>query len=333
MRLILKCLVEPFQKKLPAKVLLAWLALLPVDMKGGLAGGNYLPIKNELLSQQLTMDYTILFDLVMVNLAGTDNLVLLLDKITVDNPVVAEMMIQYCIRKQASIGQLFVLLSQKIRPAKIVDLAREAVARCALKPVPQFITDLYLKYALPIILKDMMAKSVNFAEGERLIREMLQYPQCLPVGSISKELANQLMAGISKSHIYEHMVLLQALFNKCMTAEAAATYCKHLEGYIQKYRDGEFVQQNSSMPDSRFRGSAVDVDYHQQVMQSMEYVGLPNIGNTCYINCMLHALYFCRSFTEPYFRAVPEEKSLVMIQKVFGDLRNRDRTKLKQMMG
>jgi|JI9StandDraft_1071089.scaffolds.fasta_scaffold542625_2 hypothetical protein len=48
-RLIMKYFVEPFKKKLPVKVLIAWLALLPVDTKGGLNGGIYLYIKNDLL--------------------------------------------------------------------------------------------------------------------------------------------------------------------------------------------------------------------------------------------------------------------------------------------
>jgi ubiquitin C-terminal hydrolase len=71
---------------------------------------------------------------------------------------------------------------------------------------------------------------------------------------------------------------------------------------------------------------------HEVVLQSMEFVGLPNIGNTCYINSMLHSLYFCRSFVHPFYRALPQDKSLIMMQKVYGELRKRDRTNLKTMM-
>lgn len=103
-----------------------------------------------------------------------------------------------------------------------------------------------------------------------------------------------------------------------------------------KYHNGEFVQQNSSMPESKvFTGTSQirNEITHEGVMQSMEFIGLPNIGNTCYINSMLHALYFCKCFMEPFFRALPEDKSLIMMQKVFGELRKRDRTNLKGMMG
>ena len=94
----------------------------------------------------------------------------------------------------------------------------------------------------------------------------MQYPQCLPLGCIPPKMANDMMSSISKSYIFQHMVILQELFKKTMTPETSTVYVNHLEVYIQKYRNGEFVQQNSSMPKSEIRNSNGNIQSHEVVM-------------------------------------------------------------------
>jgi hypothetical protein len=236
-KLILKYFVEPYQKKLPEKVLIAWLALLPIDLKVNLNTGVYLFLKNELLALQQTLKYEVLLDYIFAELSGSANLTIFLNSLTVENAILAERLVQYSLLRNRDIGRLFVLLTKRFKSPKIIEIAREVVARLMLRPKPQSVNDLFTRFAIPVVLVDM-AQNINFLEGEKFIKEILQYSQVLIPGSITVESANWLIGNICKNSYYEHMCLLHELFRKCMTSENAIAYAKHMEGYIQQYKNG-----------------------------------------------------------------------------------------------
>jgi hypothetical protein len=136
------------------------------------------------------MSYEILFGYLLADLVGSGNFTILFGQLSVENKVLAEMMVQYVLLRKCSIGKMFEIFTRKVKLAKIVDIAREVVVRLMARPLPQLVTELFTSYALPVVMREMMSQSINFVEGEKLIREIMQFPQCLNASCIAPKVAN-----------------------------------------------------------------------------------------------------------------------------------------------
>jgi hypothetical protein len=145
-KLLLKYFVEPFQKKLPEKVLIAWLALLPIDLNDNLNSGVYLFLKNELLAIQQILKYDILLDYVFAELTGSANFTIFLNLLSIENATMAEIIVKYSLLRNRDIGWLFYLLTKKFKPPKIIEIAREVVMKLMLQSKLQSIVDLFIRY-------------------------------------------------------------------------------------------------------------------------------------------------------------------------------------------
>jgi len=47
-----------------------------------------------------------------------------------------------------------------------------------------------------------------------------------------------------------------------------------------------------------------------------DFIGLPNIGNSCYMNGFFTALYFCRQFTNSFFHSQPKDVTLQYLRNL-----------------
>lgn len=56
-----------------------------------------------------------------------------------------------------------------------------------------------------------------------------------------------------------------------------------------------------------------------------DYIGLPNIGNSCYINAFFIALYFCRQFSGNFFHSKPNDLTLQYLRSLLIHLYHRQR--------
>lgn len=56
-----------------------------------------------------------------------------------------------------------------------------------------------------------------------------------------------------------------------------------------------------------------------------EFIGLPNIGNSCYINGFFSALYFCKQFTNALFNSQPKDLTLQYLRNLMIHLYNRQK--------
>lgn len=80
------------------------------------------------------------------------------------------------------------------------------------------------------------------------------------------------------------------------------------------------------------RGSSNDSRKEQIIFESEDYVGLPNIGNTCYINSFLINLYFCREFRKYIVKQRPSSKTLDCMIRIFNDLDIKNTVGLKDLV-
>lgn len=101
------------------------------------------------------MNYEVLFDLVLKDLVGGGNLTQFLAATTVPNPTIAEMIVLYCQLKGCPISHLFTLLTKRMKPARLLDIGKDTVIQIMNRPnpQPQYIADLFVKYAVPVVLK------------------------------------------------------------------------------------------------------------------------------------------------------------------------------------
>jgi ubiquitin C-terminal hydrolase len=80
------------------------------------------------------------------------------------------------------------------------------------------------------------------------------------------------------------------------------------------------INTNSSGQRNPHRAGSYESRKEQIIFESDDYVGLPNIGNTCYINSFLINLYFCRDFHTFLVKEQPTDKTLNYLVRIFTGL-------------
>lgn len=59
-----------------------------------------------------------------------------------------------------------------------------------------------------------------------------------------------------------------------------------------------------------------------------EYIGIPNVGNSCYLNSFFIALHFCRQFVGLFFNTTPKDISLQYLRNLLIHLYQKQKKEL-----
>ena len=67
-------------------------------------------------------------------------------------------------------------------------------------------------------------------------------------------------------------------------------------------------------------------------MECQNLIGLPNIGNSCYMNSFIVSLYFCSDFNKAVTQNQFKDKSLIYLREIFIYLARKQSENLSKLL-
>jgi ubiquitin C-terminal hydrolase len=170
------------------------------------------------------------------------------------------------------------------------------------------------EFALPILVPNLSA-STYFDQLEDLLSIILSSTKQLSLSPAQLKQIQQYPK--HPQHEKAHTAIITNIINKCNAFGAPS---RIPDSVITSKLSYGSVDTNSPDYHHPHRAGSNESRKEQIIFESEDYVGLPNIGNTCYINSFLIILYFCRDFRKFLVKEQPTDKSLNCLARIFTDL-------------
>lgn len=323
--------LDILQIDLDANIKCKWLALIAGRITNDMILiGALIP---DLLKKEEQLAPSVVFALIKANLPGSGNLAILINQLRSHDPWIKAF--SQLLLKSASPSTLLRTLFRDCYPPETLRFAGRALEETS----PSVCEDVFGNFCAPCLFKNLPT-SIYYEGMARIVRSCLKNMLAKPAVE-DRDLEVLLRGPLNSGFESDHRSLVEEVRSKCSgkdlskVAVGLPSAVKE-ESKVRKPQDA--TGHGSSAYWESHASTSAATTYHREpssreqiIFECQDYVGLPNIGNTCYINSFLVNLYFSKEFKKFFMEEEFADPTLAMLRKIYLCLDRKDKLPLEKL--
>ena len=210
-------------------------------------------------------------------------------------------------------------------PTKVIEITECFIKRLAQDHKIKHLEDIFNNFCKPVLFKEMVS-SLYYMEFDRIMRCLMEIPE-LKIGFTEQE-GLEIMTKLNVHKPKEHLKLMEDIF---------ARYSPQSKIKLQTVKESLLKQTTVVGP--RPENIAANIkrkesleSKKQLIIECDNLIGLPNIGNSCYLNSFLVSMFFCPDFKKAMMASNFKDKSLRLLKEIYSCLDRKDSQFLNQVI-